>query len=48
MPVEVPVVVGQRMGGLIEIKSGLKAGDKVVLRVDDKIRAGAKIALATK
>jgi RND family efflux transporter MFP subunit len=46
--VEVPVVVGQRMGGLIEIKSGVKAGDKVILRVDDKVQAGAKIAAATK
>ncbi len=46
--VEVEVVLGQRMGGLIEIKSGLKAGDKVIARVDDKLQSGAKIALTTK
>jgi len=46
--VEVPVAVGPRMGSLIEIKSGVKAGDKVILRVDEKIQAGVKIALATK
>ena len=46
--VEVPVAVGPRMGSLIEIKSGVKAGDKVILRVDEKIHAGVKIAPATK
>jgi RND family efflux transporter MFP subunit len=46
--VEVPVVVGQRLAGLIEIKSGLKEGDRVISKVDDNIRAGSKVALKGK
>lgn len=43
--VELPVVVGQQMGNLIEIKDGLKAGEKVIARVDDKIKPGSKVTL---
>jgi membrane fusion protein (multidrug efflux system) len=43
--VEVPVIVGQRVGGLVEIKEGLKEGDKVIGKIDDTIRPGAKIAV---
>jgi RND family efflux transporter MFP subunit len=46
--VEVPVVVGQKLAGLLEIKSGLKEGDKVITKVDDNIRAGSKVALKGK
>ncbi|MGH7848396.1 MAG: efflux RND transporter periplasmic adaptor subunit, partial [Candidatus Binatia bacterium] len=43
--VEVPVVVGQEMGSLVEIKEGLKTGETVIARVDDKIRSGAKVTV---
>lgn len=43
--VEVPVAVGQRMGSLVEIKEGLKTGDKVIARADDRIAAGTRVAL---
>jgi len=43
--VEVPVTVGQRIGALIEIKNGVKEGDKVVGKVDEKLHAGAKVAV---
>ena len=43
--VEVPVAVGQRIGAFVEIKNGVKEGDKVVGRVDEKLHAGAKVAL---
>jgi RND family efflux transporter MFP subunit len=43
--VEVPVTVGQRIGALIEIKNGVKEGDKVVGKVDEKLFAGAKVAV---
>ncbi len=43
--IEVPVTVGRRMGSFAEIAAGLKAGDKVVARVDDRIRAGTRVAL---
>jgi HlyD family secretion protein len=43
--IEVPVTVGRRMGSFAEIAAGLKAGDKVVARVDDRIRAGTRVAV---
>jgi multidrug efflux pump subunit AcrA (membrane-fusion protein) len=43
--VEVPVAVGRRMGSLVEIKDGLKPGDKVIARADDKISSGTRVAL---
>jgi HlyD family secretion protein len=43
--VEVPVTVGRRMGSFAEITAGLKAGDKVIARVDDRVRAGTRVAL---
>ena len=44
--VEVPVVVGQKTGSLIEIKQGLQNGDKVIGVVDEKIRDGSKVYLS--
>jgi RND family efflux transporter MFP subunit len=44
--VEVPVAIGRKTGSLIEIKQGLQNGDKVVSRVDEKIRDGSKIYLS--
>ncbi len=43
--VEVPVVTGQRLGNLVEIKQGIKEGEKVVAKVDDGITPGAKLSL---
>ena len=43
--VEVPVSTGQKLGALIEIKSGIKEGDKIIAKVDDRIEAGAKVAV---
>jgi RND family efflux transporter MFP subunit len=42
---EVPVVIGRQTGTLVEIKQGLQNGDKVVSRVDEKIRDGTKVYL---
>jgi RND family efflux transporter MFP subunit len=41
--VEVPVTVGQKLAGLVEIKSGLKDGDKVIGKVGDELKDGAKV-----
>ncbi len=41
--VEVEVTTGKAMGGLIEIVSGLKAGDRVINRVDENLRDGARV-----
>ena len=45
--VEVPVVVGQEMGSLLEIKEGLKAGEKVIARADEGIQSGVKVTVKT-
>ena len=42
--VEVPVVTGLTLGSLVEIKQGLKEGDKVISKIDNQIRAGVKVA----
>lgn len=42
--VEVAVATGKPLGNQIEITQGLKEGDKVVAKVDDRIKAGAKLA----
>jgi hypothetical protein len=42
-----PVTVGDKIGDLVRV-SGVKPGDKVVLRPDDKLRDGSIIAAAKK
>jgi RND family efflux transporter MFP subunit len=42
--VEVAVATGKTLGNQIEITQGLKEGDKVVSKVDDRIKPGAKLA----
>jgi RND family efflux transporter MFP subunit len=46
--VAVPVSTGQRLGNLIEIKDGLKEGDKVIAKVDDNIHHGSKVFVKSK
>jgi RND family efflux transporter MFP subunit len=46
--IETPVVVGRRMGNLIEIKQGLKEGDKVIGKVEKNIDGDSKIAVKNK
>ena len=43
--VENPVTVGSRIGTYAEIRSGLKAGDKVIAAADKRIEAGSRVAL---
>jgi RND family efflux transporter MFP subunit len=45
---QVAVETGAKIGELIEIRAGVKAGDKAVLRPSDKLRDGARVALPTK
>jgi RND family efflux transporter MFP subunit len=46
LAVEVPVVTGQSLGSLVEIKQGLREGEKVVAKVDDRIKPGVKLSPA--
>ncbi len=41
--VETPVMLGETVGNGIEVKSGLKDGDKVVLSPTDKLKNGTKV-----
>ncbi len=45
---QVAVETGRKIGELLEIRSGAKAGDKVVLRPSNKLHNGARVALPTK
>jgi RND family efflux transporter MFP subunit len=42
---ETPVVLGEAVGNGLEVKEGLKDGDKVVLTPADKLKTGTKIAM---
>jgi RND family efflux transporter MFP subunit len=45
---ETPVTLGDRIGDMVEIKSGVKAGAKVALKPLEKLRDGTKIKTAEK
>jgi RND family efflux transporter MFP subunit len=45
---EIPVILGERIGNLVEIKEGLKEGDKVVGKVDETLHAGSKVSIKNK
>jgi RND family efflux transporter MFP subunit len=44
--VETPVELGHPLGDMVEVVSGVKAGDKVVLKPSPRLRTGAKIKTA--
>ncbi len=43
--VEIPVVTGQTLGALVEIREGIAAGDKVIARVDERVQDGVKVVV---
>ena len=45
---EIAVVLGERIGNLVEIKEGLKEGDKVIAKIGENLRAGSKISIKSK
>ncbi|MFA4915376.1 MAG: efflux RND transporter periplasmic adaptor subunit [Syntrophales bacterium] len=46
--IETPITVGARLGDMIEILSGVKAGDMVVVRPLNKVKDGSRIKVAEK
>jgi RND family efflux transporter MFP subunit len=46
--VERPVELGSKVGDLVEVTSGIKAGDSVVLHPGDKLRDGSRISIPEK
>jgi mRNA-degrading endonuclease toxin of MazEF toxin-antitoxin module len=45
---ETAVQAGPALGDLVQVQSGLNAGDKVVLRPPDNLRDGARVKAAQK
>ncbi|MFH1703627.1 MAG: efflux RND transporter periplasmic adaptor subunit [Nitrospirota bacterium] len=45
---ETPVTTGEKLGDMIEVLNGVKAGDKVVLKLVDKLRDGKRIKIIEK
>jgi RND family efflux transporter MFP subunit len=43
-----PITTGEKLGDMIEVLSGVKAGDRVVLKPLDKMRDGLRIKVAEK
>jgi len=46
--IEMPVTLGEKLGDMVEVLGGVKAGDRVVLRPLDKVKNGSKIKIAEK
>lgn len=46
--VETPVQIGAKIGDMVEVTSGVRAGDKVVLKPLEKLQQGTKIKAAEK
>src|SRR5262249_59181875 len=45
---ELPVVLGERMGNLVEVKGGLKEGEKVIGKIDENLRTGSKVSITSR
>lgn len=45
---EIPVTLGQTVGEMTEVVSGLKAGDRVVAKPPEKLRSGTRVKVAEK
>jgi len=46
--IEAPVVIGPQFGDFVEVLSGVKAGDKVVINPPAKLKSGTKIKIEEK
>ncbi len=46
--IETPVTLGEKLGDMVEVLSGVKAGDRIVLRPLDKVKNGSRIKIAEK
>lgn len=42
---EVPVTTGEKVGEMLQVLSGVKAGDKVVVNPPNKLKTGAKVSI---
>jgi RND family efflux transporter MFP subunit len=46
--VETPITVGERLGDMVEVIEGVKAGDRVVVKNTEKLREGSRIKVIEK
>jgi multidrug efflux pump subunit AcrA (membrane-fusion protein) len=44
--IETPITTGPKLGDMLEVTAGLKAGDKVVLKPSGKLKTGSMIKVA--
>jgi RND family efflux transporter MFP subunit len=42
---EVPVTTGEKLGEVLEVKAGVKAGDKVVVNPPKKLKTGSRVSI---
>jgi RND family efflux transporter MFP subunit len=48
LAVETPITTGEKIGDMVEVLSGVKAGDRIIRRPTDKIRNGTKVTVPEK
>jgi RND family efflux transporter MFP subunit len=48
LAVETPITIGEKIGDMVEVLSGVKAGDRIILRPTDKVRNGTKVRVPEK
>jgi RND family efflux transporter MFP subunit len=46
--VETPVTIGEKIGDMVEVRSGVKAGDRIVRKPADNLKTGARIRVSEK
>jgi len=43
--IEVPITTGEKLGEMLQVQSGVKAGDKVVLNPPKKLKTGSRVSI---
>ncbi|MDP3297472.1 MAG: efflux RND transporter periplasmic adaptor subunit [Thermodesulfovibrionia bacterium] len=46
--IETPVTTGEKLGDMIEVSGGIKAGDRIVAKPSNRLKNGARIKIAEK
>ena len=46
--VETPVTIGEKIGDMVEVRSGVKAGDRIVRRPADNLKTGTRVRVSEK
>ena len=46
--VETPVTIGEKIGDMVEVRSGVKAGDRIVRKPADNLKTGTRVSVSEK